>query len=562
MPNWKTYESSFQKFCVRPDARSIEVGQFYGGGTTYKAVWGRMTQLTKHAKKLDAAVKSGQDPIQVNLDDTAQDVAKFYGFGNDYKSIWHQMKPITTFAKQLQSAIANNETVDTVEFKSSNVKGTTAKKSSGDQHNFPPNYFALSLSYNYIIDAKTINAALKNGVDPMTLNIGEQEGSNRSAPRYHEVVKHFGSDLNVNSLSLQWNKKTRPVIEKLKAHVEAGGDAKDLNLGADSDFKINIGVPLKANVKLLKDARAAGKDCKDVEVTNASGKTQREMSRIMGSDTTPNGLRFQVTDRLRPLSKRQLAMLASGQDPKDVAIDAKWGIGFQFRTIKQDAKRQRDAFDAGKDPKDLNIGGGKATASAYGEGASGKAVSTYFERLRRDPQWNLANTIAENGSGSSPAKNATPKKPRAPKGVSAKKATPKKRVTTDTDEDDDEEMAESPSKSSINKVMSGRVTKPARTNRAKISYTESGDEDDDDSDQVVKSEPGSFAVQQPPNSLSSYNTNMTASYGGSYSTHHGYGNGGGSANNYGHGNGNGTAEPDDEQFFGAVENLNDDFGDV
>jgi hypothetical protein len=61
-----------------------------------------------------------------------------------------------------------------------------------------------------------------------------------------------------------------------------------------------------------------------------------------------------------------------------------------------------------------------ATASAYGEGASGKAVSTYFERLKREPHWNLANTIAENGS--SPAKNATPRKPRA-------KATPSKKAT-------------------------------------------------------------------------------------------------------------------------------------
>ena len=48
-----------------------------------------------------------------------------------------------------------------------------------------------------------------------------------------------------------------------------------------------------------------------------------EMCRIMGSDTTPNGIRFQFTDRLRPLSKRQLAMLAKGQDPKDVVVDAK-----------------------------------------------------------------------------------------------------------------------------------------------------------------------------------------------------------------------------------------------
>jgi hypothetical protein len=32
------------------------------------------------------------------------------------------------------------------------------------------------------------------------------------------------------------------------------------------------------------------------------------------------------------------------------------GIGFQFRAIKADAKRQRDCVDTGGDPKDLNIG--------------------------------------------------------------------------------------------------------------------------------------------------------------------------------------------------------------
>jgi hypothetical protein len=125
-------------------------------------------------------------------------------------------------------------------------------------------------------------------------------------------------------------------------------------------------------------------------------------------------------------------------------------------------------------------------------------------------------------------------------------------------------MVESPSKSSINKVMSGRITKPARSNRAKVSYTESGD-DDDDSDPVIKSEQTSFAVQQPSNGTSSYATNMTANY-GAYSTHHGYDNGhgssSGSGSGYGNGNGNGSAEQEEEQFFGAVEELNDDFGDV
>jgi hypothetical protein len=40
-----------------------------------------------------------------------------------------------------------------------------------------------------------------------------------------------------------------------------------------------------------------------------------------------------------------------------------------------------------------------ALASACGEGASGKAEATYFERLKREPHCNLANTLAENGSG-------------------------------------------------------------------------------------------------------------------------------------------------------------------
>ena len=52
------------------------------------------------------------------------------------------------------------------------------------------------------------------------------------------------------------------------------------------------------------------------------------MARIMGSDVTPNALRFQFTDRIRPISKRQLSALWSGVDPKDVDLSgAKGGNG-------------------------------------------------------------------------------------------------------------------------------------------------------------------------------------------------------------------------------------------
>jgi hypothetical protein len=41
----------------------------------------------------------------------------------------------------------------------------------------------------------------------------------------------------------------------------------------------------------------------------------------MGSDVTPNGLRFQFTDRFRPVAKRQLEILEAGGDPKDVDLN-------------------------------------------------------------------------------------------------------------------------------------------------------------------------------------------------------------------------------------------------
>jgi hypothetical protein len=50
------------------------------------------------------------------------------------------------------------------------------------------------------------------------------------------------------------------------------------------------------------------------------------------------------------------------------------GIGFQFRTIKKDADRQRACFDSGGDPKDLGIGGPQA---------KGQILKTFFHSTAR-----------------------------------------------------------------------------------------------------------------------------------------------------------------------------------
>ncbi|RFU25836.1 hypothetical protein B7463_g10504, partial [Scytalidium lignicola] len=183
----------------------------------------------------------------------------------------------------------------------------------------------------------------------------------------------------------------------------------------------------------------------------------------------------------------------------------KSGIEWQFRAIKAGAKLQAEAVKAGADPKDVNLvnvkGGTDSkseialyyedcTASAlehrfrpikkqaaelrtvaiakkYGEGATAKAISTRFERLKKEPHANLENSFNEN--------EATPKSARVrntPKSGGRKTVSTKlesfstvDNMTQGTSEDDEDELYQSsfpstPSKkANINKVQSGRITK-------------------------------------------------------------------------------------------------------
>lgn len=127
-----------------------------------------------------------------------------------------------------------------------------------------------------------------------------------------------------------------------------------------------------------------------------------------------------------------------------------------------------------------------AIASNYGEGTSAKAVSTYFERAKKDPQWNLANTIAENGNGGGSAvkPKATPRKRTPAKG--------KKNLSSNNSDDDEEMDTPSKPKSVLNKVASGRVTKPGRASAKKASYAELSDDEDDGDMDMIKPEPEGF----------------------------------------------------------------------
>jgi hypothetical protein len=64
---WQSY--------VMPDALA-EVGKKYGGGTTYRSVWGRMTQMKENAELINKAIEAGLDPITVELSEAPAQAGK------------------------------------------------------------------------------------------------------------------------------------------------------------------------------------------------------------------------------------------------------------------------------------------------------------------------------------------------------------------------------------------------------------------------------------------------------------------------------------------------------
>jgi hypothetical protein len=100
-------------------------------------------------------------------------------------------------------------------------------------------------------------------------------------------------------------------------------------------------------------------------------------------------------------------------------------------------------------------------------------VSAYFERARKDPFWNLANTTEENTS----TQKETPRKAKT---TPRKARASDKKAQKDGDGSGDEDFeVETPSKKTpLNKVQQGRVAKPATTRRATKKSMKASVEDD------------------------------------------------------------------------------------
>ncbi|TEY78211.1 hypothetical protein BOTCAL_0051g00290 [Botryotinia calthae] len=189
-----------------------------------------------------------------------------------------------------------------------------------------------------------------------------------------------------------------------------------------------------------------------------------------------------------------------------------------------------------------------ATADKYGDGVTGKAISTRFERMRKESAWDLNSPPGTNDS-----LGTTPKKARAQR--TPKKSAKKAAVSSNEEGDDDSDMEMlTPSKKgspvkkeTINKVKGGRVEKkpatPSRAAKNNIkSYVDSDDEGDDDL--IIKDE-----------DFSAYDFGRAADGdedmlgGGGFGGGNGHGYGHGNGNDHGHRNGNRDNVAEEEDVF-------------
>ncbi|TVY23936.1 hypothetical protein LHYA1_G007406 [Lachnellula hyalina] len=193
-------------------------------------------------------------------------------------------------------------------------------------------------------NAALIQKARAAGEDCKNLGIGGDKRPTAVSEGGNKMARVFGSDCTPHGLRFQFNDRIKPVTTRQLDMLAQGDDPKDIDLT----------------------------DCKSAKASKAG----KDIASLMGSDTSVSALKSEICERVKAIGKHQSHMKATGQDPAKIEISAfndrkgrqdistyfgtdstGGGIGFQFRAIKADAKRQRDCIEAGGDPRDLNIGG-------------------------------------------------------------------------------------------------------------------------------------------------------------------------------------------------------------
>ncbi|KAG0646543.1 hypothetical protein D0Z07_7656 [Hyphodiscus hymeniophilus] len=409
-------------YSIKALAKVVEIAKFYGDGANKKAI---QNFLFKHYKfeisMIKDDVENGREPSEPG----AKEIQKHMGEDITVPALrWQFTVSIRPDAKRLQEARAAGIDCQTIVL---NGPGNAIRTNFGSD--VTAGALQVAVCREITPKVKLIKATVAAGGDPKDLNLVGDFKSN-------DLHRYFGSDVSINALQIAMRRHINPKIKALRDHVAAGGDAKDFVLDGDVS-------------------------------TQGRSFDIWFLAQHIFQELTIYGINF-------------LLGLATHMGSDVTADQLKW----QFRRYKAGAKLQQAAVTAGRDPKDVNVDvnvkgevsapSSSAIAGSYQQGASGKAISTRFERMRKEPCWDLTiNTSAGDGSKSTPNKR-TPNKA---------KGTPSEKMKTDVGSDSDAGDFFTPSKkASIKKVQAGRVSKTKSTPRSKSVKSYAEEEDDEEED--------------------------------------------------------------------------------
>lgn len=138
-----------------------------------------------------------------------------------------------------------------------------------------------------------------------------------------EIQAFFGSDATPGGIRWQMDTKFKPNVQALKAARDRGIDCKDVIFPA-----LKPGGPGSGWEIFFSFTQHV------LHILEPLLMIHTELAAIMGSDCTPNGIKFQFTDRYKPIARKQLEMKASGLDPKDVLDHVKGAAASRGQTFE------------------------------------------------------------------------------------------------------------------------------------------------------------------------------------------------------------------------------------
>ncbi|CAG8956021.1 hypothetical protein HYFRA_00008877 [Hymenoscyphus fraxineus] len=138
------------------------------------------------------------------------------------------------------------------------------------------------------------------------------------------IAAHFGSDATAIAIQTRINRFVKPPARRLQECVKAGVDPKTIDVtgGVKGDDGFHVSRNLRPNAKRLVDCVAAGGDPSTIvfEGEGPAKKKSMETAACMGSDVTKKALEWQFSVTLKKNAQLIRDARAAGRDCKDLNL--------------------------------------------------------------------------------------------------------------------------------------------------------------------------------------------------------------------------------------------------